>query len=94
MAGIKVGIIGCGEVARSVYLKILPRLPDVELIALAEPDPQRRKAASQMLQTVIAVDSYQQLLEIPELNAVVICVPNLFHQEITVAAIKKKNTFI
>lgn len=89
MPRIKVGIIGCGQIAQSVYLKLLARLKNVELIAFAEPNFQRREAASLLVPTALALDSYEQLLEIPKLDAVVICVPNLLHQEITVAALKK-----
>jgi predicted dehydrogenase len=41
MSALKVGLIGCGHIAHLVHLKILTRLPGIELVALAEPDPQR-----------------------------------------------------
>ena len=38
---LKIGLIGFGQIAQSIYQKILARLPDVELVAVAEADPER-----------------------------------------------------
>jgi myo-inositol 2-dehydrogenase / D-chiro-inositol 1-dehydrogenase len=85
---LRVGLIGCGSIAQLVHLNILTRLPQVALVALAEPDPQRRAAASQrMPQAAVFVD-HQELLESPEIEAVVICLPNALHAEVAVAALQ------
>lgn len=89
MSSLKVGLIGCGQVAQSVYLKLLTHLPNVELIALAEPDCGRREEASRRAPRAITFDNYQDLLEIRDVEAVVICLPNLLHADATVAALQK-----
>lgn len=43
---LKVGLVGCGRIAQSVHLSALTSLPGVELTALAEPDPARRREAN------------------------------------------------
>lgn len=89
MSTLKVGLVGCGKVAQSVHLKILTRLPTVELIAIAEPDPGRRELAKRQAPKVIAFDNYQDLLERQDINAVIICLPNLLHAKATIAALQK-----
>ncbi len=90
MASLKVGLMGCGQVAQSIHLKILTRLPQVEVIALAEPDPGRREKASSLAPKAIAFDNYQDLLTAPDLDAVVICLPPGLHADAAVAALEKK----
>lgn len=90
MPSLKVALIGCGQVAQSVHLKILTGLPNVELIALAEPDLGRRDAASRMAPKAMAFDSYPELLEMPNIDAAVICLPTFLHADATVAALEKK----
>ena len=68
MAALKVGMIGCGSIARSVHLPILTGMPNVELIALAEPDPQRRTEAGRCAPGAARFMDYQELLRLPELQ--------------------------
>ena len=90
MSRLKVGLIGCGQVAQSVYLKILNRLPNVELIALAETDRRRREEASRLASRAIAFDNYQDLLAMPNVDAVLICLPSSLHADAAVAALQHR----
>lgn len=87
--GLRVGLIGCGRIAQLVHLNILGRLPEVELIALAEVDPQRREQARRSAPAAFAFESYQQLLEMPEVEAAIICLPTALHAEAAVAALER-----
>jgi predicted dehydrogenase len=89
MATLKLGLIGCGWIGRLIHLDILRRMPDAELVALAEPDPQRRAEAAERAPEAVAFAGYKELLEMPEVEAVVICLPNALHAEAAVAALKK-----
>ncbi len=86
---LKVGLIGCGSIAQLVHLNILTGLAEVGLVALAEPDPQRRHAASRRAPAAVACASYQELLALPQVEAVVICLPNALHAEAAVAALEQ-----
>lgn len=86
MSALKVGLIGCGRIAQSVHLNILTRLPDVELIALAESDPQRQEEA-RCRSPVPVFANYQELLAMDKLEAVVICLPSWLHAEAAIAAL-------
>ena len=86
MPKLKIGLIGCGRIVELVHLNVLRALPDVELVALAESDSQRRESASQRAPGVLALSDYQDLLARPQVEAVLICLPNALHAEAAVAA--------
>jgi predicted dehydrogenase len=81
--------MGCGRIAQQVHLNILRRLPNVELVALAEIDPQQRDKAVAVALGAVAFDSYEKMLELPQLEAVVICLPNALHADAAIAALER-----
>jgi predicted dehydrogenase len=89
MATLRVGLIGCGRIVQLVHLNVLTRLPDVDLVALAEPDSQRREEAQRRVPTASAVVSYDDVLGMADVDAVVICTPSALHAEITLAALER-----
>lgn len=89
MSALRVGLIGCGDIARLVHLPLLTRLPDVILSALAESDPQRREEGRRRVPSAAVYASYEDLLETSDVDAVVICVPSALHAEVAIAALEK-----
>ncbi|MEM8504158.1 MAG: Gfo/Idh/MocA family oxidoreductase [Cyanobacteria bacterium P01_D01_bin.1] len=85
----KLGLIGCGSIAQAVHLNILLRLPMVEVVAFAEPDFQRRTAVEKRVPGAIAYTDYRELLEHPDLEGVVICLPSAMHAEVAIAALQQ-----
>jgi predicted dehydrogenase len=64
-------------------------MPDVILVALAEPDEGRRNFAHRSVPQAAAYPDYSELLELSELDAVVICSPTQFHAATAKAALTK-----
>jgi len=89
MPALKVGLIGCGRIAQLVHLNILTRSPDVELVALAEPDPERLREASRRAPGAVAFTGYQELLGMPDVEGVVICLPSALHAAASVEALQQ-----
>jgi len=89
MSALKVGLIGCGRIAQLVHLPILTHLPDVELVALAEVDPERLEKAGHLVPRAAIFDHYEKLLEMKEVEAVVICLPNDLHAEAAIASLQQ-----
>ena len=83
-----IGLIGCGWFAQAVHLPILSRLPDVELIALAEPDPDRRQEVRRTVPAVPVYADYHDLLKIQHLDAIIATVPTALHTEVAIAAMQ------
>ena len=88
MPPLRIGLIGCGHMGRVVHLNILRRLPQVEVVALAEPDAQRRKAASRKVPRAAVFADYHELLHRSEIDATVICLPNALHAEAATATLQ------
>lgn len=87
MPTLKVGLIGCGRIAQLVHINVLASLPGVKLVALAEPDPQRREAACRLVPGALALTDYQELLALSDVEAVVISLPTWLHVEAAIAAL-------
>ncbi|MGI8476947.1 MAG: Gfo/Idh/MocA family protein [Thermomicrobiales bacterium] len=84
---LRVGVIGCGMIAQRVHLPILTGLPDVEVTALAEPDPQRRAEAAALAPTAATYADYSDLLAAADVDAVVVCLPSALHASAAIAAL-------
>jgi predicted dehydrogenase len=85
---LRTGLIGCGRVAQRVHLPLLADLPRTQLVAVAETDPRLREQAGRQAGCT-TVSDYEALLDMPEVDAVVICVPSGFHAEVTVEALNR-----
>ena len=88
MPRLRIGLIGCGHMGGVVHLNILRRLSQVEVVALAEPDAELRKAASRKVPRAAAFADYHELLDRPDIDATVICLPNALHAEAAIATLE------
>ncbi len=89
MSKVKIGILGCGRIAQLVHLKILTSLSQAELVAFAESDINARQLTQRIAPKAVAFADYREVLELPEIEAVLICLPDTFHAEAAVAALEK-----
>lgn len=90
-----IGLIGCGWFAQAVQLPILSRLPNVDLVAIAELDPDRQQEARRSAPRVPIYADYRDLLKIKHLDAVIVSVPNTLHAEVAIAAMQcGKHTYL
>lgn len=81
-ANVRVGLIGSGSVACRVHLPGLRLCPGVEIAAVCSADDD----AGQKTGVTPVYRSYQQMLEQPGIDAVVIATPNHLHREMALAA--------
>jgi len=79
MEKVKVGIIGCGFIARNHMRQYWHNAEDAEVIACAEPDEKRRQSFAQEFNIPNAVADESELLSLPELQAVDISSPPAMH---------------
>ena len=87
-APLRVGLLGCGRIARLAHLAVLRRLQGVHLVALAEADPHRR-AEVRRSPAVTMVADYRELLDMPDVEAVVVALPPSLHADAAVAAFER-----
>jgi len=91
MEKVRVGFIGCGGNGRG-HLKRVLGFPDVQVVALADPDPEALKLATELeprLKDVPKFSDYREMLEKVEMDAVEISTPHTLHYEQIMASLEK-----
>jgi predicted dehydrogenase len=83
---LRVAIIGLGSMGWN-HLRVYRRLEGVELVAVADVDPQLRDRASENSDTR-AYDDYRRLFEEERVDLVSVVVPTRLHKEVATAAIE------
>ena len=86
MAPLRLGVIGCGQIARAIHLPVLRRISEARIVALAEPVDASRAAAAALAPGATAYSDYRELLNAGGLDAVVICAPPHLHAPSAIAA--------
>src|SRR5215467_8406911 len=76
---ITVGIAGCGSFTEYSHLPALKKIPEMRVIALADPLSERRKKIAKRFGIQLESDSVEQLLRIADPDVVAICTPTSSH---------------
>ena len=84
---IRTALVGCGNLGRVVHLPILTRLPDVQVIALADSDPMSLAAGGVLAPDAARFTDHRELLTRTDLDAVVVALPTAFHAEVASDAV-------
>ncbi len=85
---LRVGVVGCGRIARLVHLPALARDPHAEVVAVADADPEARAAATALAPTAAAAGDLDAVLALEAVEAVVVCLPTAAHAGAAVAALE------
>jgi myo-inositol 2-dehydrogenase/D-chiro-inositol 1-dehydrogenase len=79
------GVIGCGNIAYWVHLRIARHMRGAALIAAADPDPSARDRAERLAKVPVYA-SNDELLSRSDIDAVIISGPTHLHAELVIAA--------
>ena len=85
---VRVGIIGVGGTISSTTV-ILNGEPNVQLVALADLDPARRKRVLGDIKGVRVFDDYKEMFEACDLDAVCIGLPTWMHAPVSLEAVER-----
>lgn len=88
MAPLRIAMVGYGYFAR-FHLKAWQRLADVELVALAEPDSERRLAAQQDAPQLKVFESLDQMLATLEFDVLDVATPPPTHETLVAQVLGK-----
>ncbi|MER7080663.1 Predicted dehydrogenase [Saccharopolyspora kobensis] len=88
MSPIRVGVIGIGWAGQQ-HLAAYRDLPDVEIVAIAGKEPELLRSLGEQYGATMLFESWEKLLEVPDLDAVSIAVPTFLHAPIAIAALKR-----
>ena len=86
---LRVGVVGCGQIARSAHLPGFVRHQDAEIVAVADTDGGRAERCSREFGVPNSYDSFEEMLVEADLDALGVCVPNKFHAPYAVAALER-----
>ncbi|MEM2921737.1 MAG: Gfo/Idh/MocA family oxidoreductase, partial [Candidatus Bathyarchaeia archaeon] len=85
---IRVGIVGCGGIARATHAPHYKKIKDVELVACADINPKVAESMAEEFGIQRHYRDYNDMFEREELDAVSVCTPNMAHRGPAVAAMK------
>jgi predicted dehydrogenase len=85
---IRLGIIGCGRVAEERHLPALRRLPQIRVVATADPDPRRGSRLADRFGAAHRLSDYRALLDLTDVDAVAVLTPTSSHAEVGLAALE------
>jgi len=77
---LRVGVVGVGAIAQMAHLPVLHKLRGVQLAALCDNDRAKARALADRFGIADVVSDIEDLLELPELDAVVVATPNHLHE--------------
>ena len=83
---LKVGIIGCGIIAKLGHMPWYDRSPYAKIGALADPNEKNLKKAAKLYHVEKIYTDPNELLDDPEIDSVSICSPHWAHSEQTIRA--------
>lgn len=88
MQKVRVGVIGLGNIAQVIHLPILSKFENAQIVALCDVEFQRAKLLGERYKVKRLFKDYNELLAMPDLDAVIIATPTNTHKEIAIASIK------
>jgi len=81
---IKIGILGTGVIIRDYHLPVLREIPQVEIVAAGNLHPESLMRLAHDFQIPKTYVDFQKMAEDPEIDAVVIGLPNYLHAPVTI----------
>jgi predicted dehydrogenase len=84
---LRVGIIGGGAIAQVAHLPALKKVKSVEVQAICDSDLPKARALATRFGVPDALDDIEDVLRLPDLEAVAICSPNHLHESHILAAL-------
>lgn len=85
---IRFGVLGLGAIAQTAHLPVLAKMRGVEIAALCDNDAAKARGIAQRFGVKTWCTDIEDLLETPDLDAVVICSPNHAHEVHALSALK------
>jgi len=91
---VRIGIVGVGAIG-SVHADALAKVPGAEVVALCDILPDRLREKGWRHGVDRLYEDYREMVSLPDIDAVYVCVPNRLHKEVAVAAFEAgKHVFL
>jgi len=87
MEKVKIGLIGCGGIARGIHIPAFGKIDNAEVVATCDVIESRAAEAAKRLGAKHVFTDYNDVIALSELDMVDICTPNYLHPVIAIAAL-------
>lgn len=87
---LRVGVIGCGRIAQAHLAAIEYLKEKVDLVAVSDIDERKLMEAKERFGPAVITRHYEELLRHPEIEAVIITLPNHLHYPVALQAARAK----
>lgn len=84
---LRIGLLGAGGVAQVAHLPAYAKIPDCRVTAICDVDEAKARRVAARYNVPTVTESYADVLEREDVDAVDVCLPNHLHAEATVAAL-------
>lgn len=85
---VRIGVVGCGWIARTIHLPLLARLPGVSVVALVEAEPERLEEAGRLAPAARRFHEFREALSLPDVDAVLVSLPTHLHASAAAAVLQ------
>ncbi len=85
---VRLAVIGAGGAAQVVHLPILKRLPDLDVVALVDPQQRKARTIAERYDIPHVYADVESLDGHPDIDAVLVCTPNDVHEQPVVTALQ------
>jgi predicted dehydrogenase len=83
-----IGVVGCGARAQIVHLPFLKKSSKCTLSAICDSDPRKIDYLGSKYSVAKRYLDFQEMVEDPDINAIVVATPNYLHAPMTITALK------
>ena len=87
---VRIGVIGAGAIAQLAHLPVLSKMRGAELAAICDNDRAKARALADRFGIRDTLNDIEDLLELPDLDAVVVATPNHLHEPHVLSALAAK----
>jgi predicted dehydrogenase len=92
---VRLGVLGCGNIARAAHLRSLARNTNASVIAIADANPANLAAARPLAPHARVVADYAEVLEMSDVDAVIVALPPILHADATLVALgRRKHVYV
>ncbi len=84
---VKIGLIGCGSITHFIHIPGFQIIPGVVLASACDSSIEAVKSTANRFGISRVSDDYREVVQDPNIDAVVIATPNDFHKEVSIAAL-------
>ena len=87
---LRIGVLGLGAIAQTAHLPVLAKMRGAQIAALCDNDGAKARSLAQRFGVRDVCTDVEELLEIPDLDAVIVATPNHLHEVHVLSALRAK----